>query len=82
MVRAACQVSYFHMNTASEKLEFEIPIEVRDVYNPDIILLTEFKFWDEIYHYEDENENMKKAHGKWLGRAQNHGDYICSCIFT
>ena len=35
-----------------------------------------------VYYYEDENENMKKAHGKWLGRAQNHGDYICSCIFT
>ena len=51
-------------------------IEVRDEYTPDITLLTEFKFWYEIYYYEDENENMKEARGKWLGRAQIFYDYM------
>ena len=57
-------------------------IEVRDGYTPDITLLTEFNFWDDIYYYEDENENMKEACGKWLGRAQNYYDYMCSWILT
>ena len=82
MVRATCHVSYVHNHTAYDRIGWATTVEVRDGCTPDVILLTEFKFWDEIYHYEDENENMKKAHGKWLGRAQNYGDYMWSWILT
>ena len=76
--RAACHVSDVHNHTASERIGWVTPIEVRDGYTPDITLLTEFNFWDDIYYYEDENENMKEACGKWLGRAQNSVYYVCS----
>ena len=79
---AACYVSDSHNHTESEKLEWAMPIEVRDGYTPDIKLLTEFKFWDDIYYYDDENENMKEAREKWLGRAQNYGDCMCYWILT
>ena len=51
--RAAFHVSDVHNNNASKKLGWGMPIEVRDGYTPDITLLTEFKFWNEIYYYED-----------------------------
>ena len=51
-------------------------------YTPDITLLTEYKFYDDIYYYEDENWDTKEACGKWLGRAQNYGDYTCYWILT
>ena len=51
--RAACYVSDIQNNTASEIIGWEKPIEVRDGYTPDISLLTEFNFWDEIYYYKD-----------------------------
>ena len=70
---SACHFSDFHNHNASEKLVWSTPIQVRYGYTPDVTLLTEFKFWDEIDYYEDENENVKEARGKWLGRAQNYG---------
>ena len=72
--RSACYASDSHNHTEYEKLGWATPIEVRDGYTPDITLLTEFKFWDDIYYYEDEDENMKEARGKWLGSAKNYGD--------
>ena len=42
-----------------------MPIEVRGGYTPDITLLTDFKFWDEIYHYKDINLNMNEERAKW-----------------
>ena len=80
--RAACHVADIHNHTASEKLGWATPIEVRDGYTPDITLLSEFKFWDEVYYHEDENDAMKEERGRWLGRAQNYGDYMCSWILT
>ena len=53
--RAACHVSDVHNHTASERIGWVTPIEVRDGYTPDVTLLTEFKFWDAIYHYTDKN---------------------------
>ena len=80
--RAACHVADVHNHTASERLGWATPIEVRDGITPDITLLTEFKFWDEIYYYEDENNNMKEERGRWLGRAHNYGDNMCSWVLT
>ena len=57
--RSAFRVLYVHKHTEYEKLGWETTVEVRYGYTLDITLLTEFKFWDEIYHYEDENGNMK-----------------------
>ena len=53
--RAACHVSYVHNHTASERIGWVPPIEVRYGYTTDVTLLTGFKFWDEIYHYKDKN---------------------------
>ena len=72
--REALNVSDVHNYIEYEKLGWAVPIEVRYLYTPYIVLLKQFKFWYEIYYYEDENENMKEARGKLLGRAQNYGD--------
>ena len=51
--RAACHFSDLHNHTASEKIGWSKPVEDSNGYTMNITLLTEFKFWDEIYYYED-----------------------------
>ena len=74
--RASCHNSDVQNHTASDKIGWETTFDIMDGYTLDVLLLTEFKFLDEIYYYEDENENMKEAHGKCLGHAKTYGDYM------
>ncbi|CAB9530120.1 unknown protein [Seminavis robusta] len=75
-------------NTAKECLGWRTPIEKLTGQTPDISNLIKFKFWDVVLYHEPTHKFPGQAVGgnerlgRWLGRALDHGDGMCSWILT
>ena len=83
LLRHTCDVRTV---TARESLGWKTPHELREGETPDISGLLQFQFWELVYYmdptssFPDTGGNEKL--GRWLGRAKNHGDTMCSYILT
>ena len=71
-------------HTALKSLGWRTPYEKSTGNTGDIAALCRFKFWDLVLYFDPSNkipqEGGNERLGRWMGRAKNYGDGMCSWI--
>ena len=81
-------VSYILNRLSNENLNYLTPIQVATGQRPDISAILRFHFWEPVYFYLDEDEELQfpskspKKLGRFVGFAENIGNVMCCKILT